>query len=366
MRQPAIRRRIALTGVAALIAALLLIRLPVSAEPQLELDDDVHSVLEKSLSVVEIDKDIGRIQEEKQTLLATITDTEQQLAAQQEKIESKREQAGSVLRAYYMGERDFLFTALLSANSLPDLFQIIDYVDILLTHDKHTLNSYAEQYEKVKAGYEQLKDRQAALSDLEDRLQTQRSRVLALEAQLDEQLAGRSDAERLRLMMNELTSFWETAGLKEVRQYFRELSKAMQKLPSWVQENKSYLEIEGFNYTLRVPQDDLNAFLREQNEMFERFAFTFADNKVTATGKRDNMELSITGTYTVQDKPKNGIIFHVEELLFNGFALPDTTRSSLEEEFDLGFYPGLIISFLKAKSVEIKDGELIVKLSINL
>ncbi|MDQ0059385.1 coiled-coil domain-containing protein [Paenibacillus harenae] len=366
MRQPTIRRRIAVTGITALIMALLLIRLPVSAEPQPEVSDDIHSVLETSLSVVEIDKEIGRIQEEKQALLLSMADKEQQLAEQQEKIESKREQAGSVLRAYYMGERDFLFTALLSANSLSDLFQIIDYADILITHDKHTLNGYAQQYEKMKEGYEQLKERQIALGSLEERLQTQRSRVLALEQQLDEQLEGRSDAERLRLMIGELTSFWETEGLKEVKQYFSELSKAMQKLPSWIQDNKTFLEIEGFNYTLRVPQDDLNAFLREQNEMFERFAFTFEDGKVTATGKSDNLEISITGSYTVQVEPANGIIFHVEELLFNGFKLPDTTRNSLEEEFDLGFYPGLIISFLEAKSVEIKDGELIVKLSLSL
>jgi hypothetical protein len=60
------------------------------------------------------------------------------------------------------------------------------------------------------------------------------------------------------------------------------------------------------------------------------------------------------------------ILFHVDELIFNGLALPDTTRRSLEEEFDLGFYPQKMVSFLKTKSVQIEDGKLIVKLSISL
>ena len=60
------------------------------------------------------------------------------------------------------------------------------------------------------------------------------------------------------------------------------------------------------------------------------------------------------------------ILFHVDELIFNGLALPDTTRAQLEQQFDLGFYPSEIVSFLKAKSVEVKGNDLIIKLSISL
>ncbi len=166
--------------------------------------------------------------------------------------------------------------------------------------------------------------------------------------------------------MKELTSYWETAGLDEVKQYFRALSKAMKKLPDFVQNNKQLLEIKGFQYTIRVPEDDLNSFLREQNDIFNNFSFDFIDGKVIAQGKRENMEIKITGHYTIENDPKNAILFHVDELLFNGFSLPDTTRRALEEEFDLGFYPDLIVSFLKANSVEMKDGELTIKLNLKL
>ncbi|NIK75885.1 hypothetical protein FHS15_000985 [Paenibacillus castaneae] len=360
------RNRISAAAIAVLLMATLLIRLPVWAEPQPAAEEDMHTLLEKSLSVVEIDKEISRIQEQKKQLALTMSDAEQQLLQQEQQISEKQDEAGSILRAYYMGDRDFLFAALLSFDSLSELFQMIDYAEIILTHDKNTLNTYMEQYRKVKDGYNELAVRRSELTALEDQLQTQKLRVLALEKNLDEQLAGRSDAERIRILINELTSFWESAGMDEVKQYFRALSKAMQKLPSWVQDNKQLLDIKGFNYTITVPEGDLNSFLREQNDIFKHFSFQFADGKVTAQGKRDNMEIKITGHYTIENDPKNAILFHVDELYFNGFSLPDTTRKSLEKEFDLGFYPDLIVSFLKAKEVEMKDGELVIKLNLKL
>lgn len=243
---------------------------------------------------------------------------------------------------------------------------MMDYAEIILTHDKHTLNTYVEQYRMVKEGYRQLETRRGELTDIEEQLQAQRERVLALEKQVEEQLAGRSDADRIRILMKELTSYWETAGLDEVKQYFSALSKAMKKLPDFVQNNKQLLEIKGFQYTIRVPEDDLNSFLREQNDIFNNFSFDFIDGKVIAQGKRENMEIKITGHYTIENDPKNAILFHVDELLFNGFSLPDTTRRALEEEFDLGFYPDLIVSFLKANAVEMKDGQLTIKLNLKL
>lgn len=360
------RQRIGIAAIVMVLITTLLIRLPVWAEPQTADIDDTHTLLEKSLSVVEIDKEIIRIQEQKEQITLTMSDTEKQLWLQEQKISEKQDEAGSVLRAYYMGDRDFLFASLLSFDSLAELFRIMDYAEFILTNDQHTLNTYVEQYRKVKDGYKALETRREELIALEQQLQTQRERVLVLEKNLDDQLAGRSDAERIRIMITELTSFWESAGIDEVKEYFRALSKAMQKLPTWVQDHKELLEIKGFNYTIKVPEDDLNEFLREQNDIFKHFSFEFTDGKVTAQGKRDNMEIKITGHYTIENDPKNAILFHVDELIFNGFSLPDTTRQSLEQEFDLGFYPDLIISFLKAKSVEMNDGELIIKLSLKL
>lgn len=362
------RQRIACMLAAMLVGITFALQLPVWAEQQAEepLQGDIRDLLEKSLSVVEIDKEIERIQEKKKELLATMSEAESELLEQELHIADKREQAGEVLRAYYMGERDSLFSALLTMKSWTRFFQVLDYVDIIVSQDKSKLNGYIDQFRGMQDDYKQLEGKQAELAEVERRLLEQRERVLALEQSVEGQLDGRSDSDRIRLLIQELTSFWETAGLTEVRDYFKALSAAMGKLPQWVQDNRDMLEIKGFNYTIRVPEDKLNEFLREQDERFNRFAFTFEDGAITAFGKRDGMEISVKGHYSVQDEPKNGIIFHVDELLFNGFSLPDTTRSSLEGEFDLGFYPGLLMSFLKAKEVEINDGELVIKLAVAL
>lgn len=358
--------RMATAAIAMLLFAILWIQHPVWAEPQPPATDEIHTLLEKSLSVVEIDKEILRIQEQKQMLTLAMAETEQQLTLQEQQISSKQEQAGNILRAYYMGDRDFLFTALFSSKSLSQLFQIVDYIELILANDKHTLTTYRDQYSHMQEGYTKLEAKETELAALEQSLLTQKERVIQLEKQLAQQLAGRSDEERIRLLIQELTSFWEDAGLTKVKQYFHALSQAMQKLPDWVQNNKHLLEIKGFQYTLRVPEDELNIFLREQNELFNHFSFTFSDGIITAYGKKDDVEISVSGHYSVEDEPVNGIIFHVDQLLFNGFALPDTTRQALEEEFDLGFYPQLIISFLKASAIEMNDGELVIQLSIKL
>ncbi len=362
------RQRIVRMAAAMLVGITFALQFPVLAERQTESPppDDIRDLLEKSLSVVEIDKEIARIQEKKQELLATMTDAESELRERELQIEDKREQAGEVLRAYYMGERDSLYGAMLTMKSWTRFFQVLDYVDIIVSQDKSTLSGYIDVFRGMQDDYKQLEDKQAELAQVERRLLEQRERVLALEQSVEGQLSGRTDSERIRLLMQELNNFWETAGLTEVREYFKALSAAMGELPGWVQNNKEMLEAKGFNYTIRVPEEKLNEFLREQDERFNRFAFSFEDDAITALGKRDGMEISVKGHYSVQTKPTNGIIFHVDELLFNGFSLPDTTRSALEEEFDLGFYPGLIMSFLKATDVEIKDGELVIKLAVAL
>ncbi|GKU78346.1 hypothetical protein [Paenibacillus sp. L3-i20] len=348
-----------------LVSALFILRLPVLAEGITPPAEDLHSLLEKSLSVVEIDKEISRIQSEKQALLLTMSEAEQELAIKEQNIVDKREQAGDVLRAYYMGERDQLYAALLTTKSWSNFFSILDYMDIIISQDKHTLNDYIGQYRELKDNYMKLEGKQAALASATQRLQEQRNRVIALEAELDGEIEGRSDSDKIKLLIEELTSFWEKKGLTEVREYFKALSLAMNELPSWIQDNKNLLEIKGFNYTIRIPENKLNEFLREQDDRFNYFSFEFKDDKITAYGKRDDIEISISGQYSVENEPVNGILFHVDELIFNGFSLPDTTRSALEEEFDLGFYPSLILKMLKAESVEVKDGELIIKLSIS-
>ncbi|MBW7453677.1 hypothetical protein ACFOLF_06625 [Paenibacillus sepulcri] len=358
-------KRRGLLAFAASALAIWLTVYPVLAQsPE---DEEVRRIMEKSLSVVELDKEITRIAEQQKAIAGQLDQSRSSLQTQELIMDKQREEAGAVLRAYYTGERDILMTALLKSGNLADLLTMLDYFNFIFSHDKVTLNEYKQQYNGIQKGIQQLDRESKQLAEVEVRLKEQRDRVSALSKDIDSSLSGRSDEEKLRQMISELTDFWQNVGLLEVRKYFSALSKAMKNMPDWVQNNKDLLEIDGFNYTLSIPEDKLNAFLREQNEMFNNFAFAFTNDAVIVTGKRDGLEVKLTGRYTVEETDEGtAILFHVNELVFNGLVLPDTTRQSLEKEFDLGFYPQRIVSFLKAKSVSIEDGKLIVKLAVNL
>ncbi|MFC5651703.1 coiled-coil domain-containing protein [Paenibacillus solisilvae] len=338
--------------------------IPVFAQPQQPVDEEVRRILEKSLSVVEIDKEIARIVQQQTAISTKLVQSQSELDKQKASIAEHQEKAGAVLRAYYTGERDFMLTAVLSSDNLSSLLTMVDYFDFIFSNDQLTLNTYTKQYRELKKEIDKLDAQSEQLAEVQKQLTEQRSRVAALQEDVDSQLSGRSDADKLLNMINEFNDYWKNVGLLEVKRYFSALSKAMNKMPAWVQDNKDMLEIDGFNYTLTVSDDQLNTFLREQNELFNNFAFAFHDDSVEVSGKRDGMEVKLSGHYTVE---KTGaILFHVDELIFNGLALPDTTRHSLEKEFDLGFYPQKMVSFLRTKSVQTENGKLIVKLSISL
>lgn len=356
-------RRIAVALAVCALAGWLTI-FPVLAEPQLPTDEATRDLVEKSLSVVEIDKEIARIQTEQTKVKASIAASQDKLAEQEAAIAKKREDAGKVLRAYYTGERNVLLTAILSTRSLSSLFSVLDAFDYIFSSDKDTLNDYAKQYQTIKSKLASLDKQSAQLTDVETRLRAQRQRVAGLKQEVDTAINGSADADKLRSLLSDYTDYWQQVGLVEVNTYFQALSKAMGKIPGWVEKNRDMLAIDGFNYTLTIPDAKLNAFLRDQDPIFNDLAFAFQRDKVILTGKRDDLEVMLTGHYALE---KTGaIVFHVDELVFNGLTLPDTTDRQLERQFDLGFYPSDIVSFLKAKSVATADGNLTIKLAISL
>jgi len=358
---PALLRRAGAFAFALLLLSFQTIGTASALTPE---EQAIQRLLEKSLSVVEIDKEIARVQEEQHKLEASLSAAAAGIYDKELQIERQRDEAGKVLRSYYMGERDWLLAALFSFRSMKDWLQMLDYIDILFARDRNMLYQYAEEARMLREQYDKQAEAHRKLEKVEADLLTQRERVAAIQQELDTALAGRSDADRLRLMMTELTGYWNNAGMKEVRTYFEALSEAMKHLPEWLQDHKDYLEINGFQYTLRVPEDALNAFLREQNDLFDVFEFRFENDQVIASGKRGGMSIEVAGHYTVETEPSSSIQFHVDLLKFNELALPDTTRRELEQSFDLGFYPQQIVSFLRAKDVSVQDGKLIVTLSV--
>lgn len=353
---------------AVLIASMMLLFLsrngvifPVFAEP---LPDETRRLLEKSLSVVELDREIGRIAGLKGDTQTAIQQSETRLAEQEIAIAVQREKAGRVLRSYYMGYKDFWLSSLLSASSLPDLLRVWDIMDLIVDSDNQTMNRYEDEYKKLNNGYEQLKKEKAELVMVEDQLIAQRNRIIALQKELDEALAASGDEQMLLRLMEELQAYWRNVGLFEVKQHFKALAGAMKNLPDFVKETPGIIQSNGLKTKLTITDDQLNAFLRKEDSRFDNFSFTFDNALLTMEGSTGDIEVKIQGRYTVEEKPENAIRFHVDTLIFNGLALPDTTRAELEREFDLGFYPQKLIKYVKAQSVSMENGRLIVQLSI--
>ncbi|WNS43809.1 hypothetical protein [Paenibacillus sp. MMS20-IR301] len=336
-----------------------------TAAPSIPDNEETRRLLEQTLSSAEIEREIVRITAEQQTLARKAAGLKEQAAAQQTAIADKQERAGAVVRAYYMGERDGLLTAFLSAKSISRMLALFDYYEIIMGRDKETLSAYEAQYKELKATLTAAERSSAELAELKTALEEQQKRVLALNEQIEGGIRASTDPERMGLLLEEFSKYWENIGIHEVRTYFKALSSAMKHLPQFVQNRDGVLVRKGMTYNLALSQEDLNEFLVSQNKLFKDFGFAFKDNEITASGKSGGLSLSLTGHYTIQDEPVNGLIFHVDSIVFNGLQLPDTTRQELEEEFDLGFYPAKIVSFLRATEVSSMDGVLHVKLSLS-
>src|SRR5690606_7286119 len=95
---------------------LLLLSFTPSTQAELTIDE-IQQLLQESLTVSEIDREVARIAEEEKTVALHIRQTEQDITLQNDKVAATREHAGKVLRAYYMGDRDSLWLLLFHANS---------------------------------------------------------------------------------------------------------------------------------------------------------------------------------------------------------------------------------------------------------
>lgn len=333
--------------------------------PSIPDNEETRKLLEQTLSSAEIEREIVRITAEQQTLESKVAMLKEQAAAKQTAITNQQERAGAVVRAYYMGERDGLLAAFLSAKSISRMLALFDYYEIIIGQDQETLSQYEGQYKDLKNTLAAAKRSSEELADLKTALEEQQKRVLALHEEIEGGIKTSTDPESMSLLLKEFTKYWENIGIHEVRTYFKALSSAMKHLPQFVQNREGVLVRKGMTYNLALKEEDLNEFLVSQNKMFQDFGFQFKDNEITATGKSGGLSLTLTGHYSIQEEPVNGLMFHVDHVVFNGLELPDTTRKALEEEFDLGFYPSKIVSFLRATEVSSTEGVLHVKLSLS-
>ncbi|KAA9007618.1 hypothetical protein F4V43_03795 [Paenibacillus spiritus] len=329
-------------------------------------DKATKDLLQQTLSAAELDKEIARIDAERKKLESRTRELHQQADKKEQSIAVQREQAGAVLRAYYTGDRDGLLMAFLSAKSLGRWLALMDYYEWIAGRDQEILARYEQEYEDLSRTLRAAEKAERELAEAREQLSAQRERIAALNREIDAGVAGSADPAQMNKLLKEFEMYWNNVGVREIRTYFKALSSAMKKLPDFLQSRDGALVRRGLVYDLNLTEDDLNEFLHEQNPMFQGLNFAFRDGKLIASGTDGNLELTLEGHYTLQDEPENALIFHVDRIVFNGLELPESTRRDLENDFDLGFYPSKIVSFLRATKLEMDEGVMHVKLSIHL
>lgn len=333
---------------------------------ELSIEEDNLNILQNSLSIVEIDHEIKRILDKQEELQQKQRLLETELKQHKEEMVSHEERAGSIVRSYYMGERNQLLQMLLNSDSFRSLQIVAGYYEMIMLGDQETLRAYHKKYNELTAVSAELDQSATELEQIKQNLINQRERVMALEEEVEKGLSSSDQRDLMEKLIVELTSYWNNVGVHEVHQYFNALAVAMENLPSYVQKEPGILSMNGGTYTISITEAQLNDFLRSENEIFQDFSFEFSDDYIIASGKRNDLELAVYGHYSVIDEPENGILFHVDKLIFNQFELPDTTRTMLEQEFDLGFYPQKLMSFIKATGVSTREQTLEVTMELSL
>jgi hypothetical protein len=329
---------------------------PGSAEPTLE---ETRALLQKGLNLAELDQEIARLSAQDMKLAGQIAETEQSIASNQEKVEKTREHAGKVLRAYYMGERVNIWMLVLSARSMSDAISIYEYFNLLVQNDHRTLNAYADSYNSLVTSRELLQKERQELADVKASFLAQREKAVTIAQEIETVIATSPDGETLRHELDRFTVEWKEKGVPMFRKYLASISEAMQSLPELLTGKNASTYIKDIDFktgmVFEISDTDLTTFFRSKNPLFNNISFRFENDELFASGREDGVDVSIKGHYTIENKTVNKLQFHVDQLTYSSFVLPETSNRSLEEEFDLGFTPSLFLKGISVTEVSMKN-----------
>jgi len=321
--------------------------------------EEIRELLSKGLTIYEIDQELLRLDDKEVQLTDDIKQVTVQAADQAVIVDAKRAQAGKILRSYYKGKRDHLWLLVLNADSFYEALQTYYYLSRIFEHEQRILQAHADAYRQLQDLLARLELDRSTLRAVRQAYIAQRDRLIALQEELDRELAAREDGDTVQEAIDALTHIWETKGLPVFKHYFNELARAIGKLPEEIIANGN-MKLKNGRFVMTITDTALTDFFRAYNpEDFEHFTFSFAEDDFTAYGAKDDTAISIKGYYELDEKT-NTIVFQLTRLVYNGYELPDTTIHALQDQFDLNFYPDLLDMPIKvqAQEVVIEDGEL--------
>jgi peptidoglycan hydrolase CwlO-like protein len=327
---------------------------------------ETKELLSKSLTIVQLDQEIARLSIQDTKVSAQIETAKLDLVKQDQKVLETRVHAGKVLRAYYMGERESIWTLLFTAKSFADAIALYDYLSMIIANDHLLLSSYAASLTDLKTLQAQLVQTQSQLREVKTAFITQRDRNIALQKEVDARLKLIPEAEATAILskIDELKANFKLKVVPLFEKYFAGISKVM---PDFVnhalnEERDKYIT----GTTFQVSDTDISDFFRKHNKLFDNLSFQFRDGKYGVVGKDGDIQASIKGHYTVEENP-NRLQFHVDELSYNDNILDETTRRYMEERFDLSLsVESRTQGLMQAAEITTENGLLTLKMRISL
>jgi hypothetical protein len=329
--------------------------------------EEVKKLLQEGLTISEIDRELERLSGEEVLMNEQIIVTESEIISTDSKVKQTREHAGRVLRSYYMGERNNLWLLLLRANSFADALSVYQYLQVIAESDQHALDVHTTAFHELKQLRSTLIDKQADLVAVKQAFTQQRERLVKLQAELDKKLAEQANKDVLLAQIEQLNKEWRTDGLPLFREFLQAMTEAMSNLTGYLTENEDAIEPINRNTLLfQIEQDSLNRFLRQENPIFDHFAYTITDQHIVINGSQDQVKITVKGHYEIEHEPEEALRFMLDELTFNDFVLPDTTRLEMQQQFKMTFYPEqhTLTAVMKFASVKLAQGQFTVEIKL--
>lgn len=359
-----LRRRALLPAV---LAGILLSCTVVRAETGRSIEE-LQQLLQESLTIREIDREVERLSGEEKRIAAELAETEYRIGEQAERAAKLRERAGTVLRAYYMRDRQDLWLLLLQADSFSGALQVFRYLQIIAEHDRQSIDRYVAARDALLALHAGLEEQLRELAEAKADYLRQRARLIALQDELDRKLAEAADREALIAQMEALDRRWQEEGLPYFREFLAAMSGALEDLPAYVHEYPASLVQGRLRILFTVREEELNAFLRSRNDLFREFSIGLTEDGLAILGRRDDLSIGIAGRFELVDAPEPALRFALDALTFDAFTLPDTTVADMQRRFAMTFSAKQheVTAFLVLAGVEHRDGEIVITMNIDL
>ncbi|MGD8189997.1 coiled-coil domain-containing protein [Brevibacillus ginsengisoli] len=343
-----------------MIMCILLSPLLVGAEKPLPIE---QLILQQHFTQLELERNLELLKQEENNLLQQIDDLDQQLTQKESTILEERKRAGDTIRAYYTGQRESLLSLLFEAKDFNDLLLLVDFLQLLFEHDMAKLERFQQERAQVAKLQVDKHERLGKIKELRIHFEKQLADIKRIQEEKEQNLKTLKDPTAVQSLMDHLIVDWRNRGLPAFRKYFSTLASTMGQIKELATPN--HLQPNGFSsLTLTIGQEEFNQFLAGKNDIFKGSSFQFDNNQLVVEGNLDQMNLKIVGQYDLVSPTE--LKFHMSQLVFDGFDLPQTTIDELEKEYDLGFYPALISPNIRVEGLSLNDHKLQLQVKYEL